>query len=327
MEKLKHHPAVSEKIGVLLVNLGSPDAPTASAVRRYLAQFLADPRVIDLPRVLWLPILYGLILPFRSSRTAKLYQAIWSKEGAPLVSTCSKIAGNLGKMMPNASIRVAMCYGQPSIVTTLQAFSNEGVKKVTILPLYPQYSSTTTAAVFDQVTAYYAKQFYIPSLRFIHEYASHELYISALANALLAHWKKQGRGERLLISFHGIPDRYFDKGDPYYCFCHKTARLVTEKLGLHTHEWEMVFQSRFGKAPWLQPYCDQVLLKLAKEGVTHVDVICPGFSADCLETLEEIEVQYTELFKKAGGERLSYCHALNDSEGHLVLLKALIEGQ
>jgi ferrochelatase len=311
-----------EKLGILMVNLGSPDAPTPSAVRRYLAEFLWDPRVVEFPRLPWWLILHGIILRLRPRRSARAYKKVWSMEGSPLIATSKLQAQAIEKKIQerfrgNVLVDLAMRYGNPSIKSGLEALRLAGARRLLILPLYPQYSATTTASVFDEVTNVLQSWRWLPDLRFINHYHDHPKYISALANSIRRHWAEHKRGQKLLFSFHGIPQRYFDQGDPYFCHCQKTARLVAEELELEHSEWQVVFQSRFGREPWLQPYCDKTLEQLPDNGVHSVDIICPGFSADCLETLEEINMENREIFLHAGGEEYSYIPALNASAEHI----------
>ncbi len=315
--------------GVLLVNLGTPARPTTLAVAHYLREFLSDSRVIDVNPVLWWFILNGIIVPLRSSRVARNYRKIWLSEGSPLLVNSLRQKEKLQALINQQGgkspiIELGMTYGQPSIESGLQKFREQGIRKILVFPLFPQYSATTTAAVFDAVSREVAKWSWIPELRFVNHYADEPLYIEALVNSIQKHWAEHQRGDILLISFHGLPQRYFQKGDPYYCFCHKTARLIAEKLGLSDEQWRLVFQSRFGREPWLQPYCDQTLRELPQEGKRNVDIICPGFSADCLETLEEIKITNREIFTKAGGENYEYIPALNDQELHIQALMELI---
>ncbi|UCB55267.1 MAG: ferrochelatase [Thiotrichales bacterium] len=311
-----------EKLGILLVNLGSPDAPTPSAVRRYLAEFLWDPRVVEVPRLLWWLILHGVILRIRPRRSAKAYKKVWSLEGSPLIATSKLQAQAIEKKIQdrfrgNVVVDLAMRYGKPSIRSGLEALRMAGARRMLILPLYPQYSATTTASVFDEVTSVLQTWRWLPDLRIINHYHDHPKYIAALANSIRQHWSEHKRAQKLLFSFHGIPQRYFDQGDPYFCHCQKTARLVAEELELKDGEWQVVFQSRFGREPWLQPYCDKTLEQLPEDGVRTVEVICPGFSADCLETLEEIDMENRDIFLKAGGYEFSYIPALNASADHI----------
>ncbi|MGH8455053.1 MAG: ferrochelatase, partial [Nevskiales bacterium] len=287
-----HFPAA----GILLVNLGTPAAPTASAIRRFLREFLHDRRVIELTRWIWWPILYFFILPFRPLRLVPAYQSIWTAEGSPLLVITRRQASALEQALQadGATVKVeaAMRYGQPSIAEGLRALRAAGVKRVLVLPMYPQYSATTSAAVFDAVAGVLRRERWLPELRFVMDYHDDSGYIAALADSVRRHWAAHGRGDRLLLSFHGIPEKYSRSGDPYHGQCHITARRLVEALQLKPAEWTLGFQSRIGKAPWLRPYTDYQIEDLAEAGVKKLDVIAPGFSADCLETLEEIELRY-----------------------------------
>lgn len=311
-----------QKLGILLVNLGSPDAPTPSAVRRYLAQFLADPRVIEANRFIWWFALHGVILRIRPPRAAKAYQKVWTENGSPLIHISKLQAAAIQKKLDtkfhgDVISELAMTYGNPSIKNSLETLRKKGAQRLLVLPLYPQYSATTTAAVFDQVTCALQSWRWLPEIRMINQYHDDSNYIDALANSIKKQWDENKRGELLLFSFHGIPLRYINNGDPYFCHCQKTARLVAEKLGLQTNEWKLVFQSRFGREPWLEPYCSVTLQELPKTGINNVDLICPGFSADCLETLEEIQMENKELFIEAGGKTFNYIPCLNDNDDHI----------
>ncbi|MDT8282846.1 MAG: ferrochelatase [Gammaproteobacteria bacterium] len=328
-EKCSHMHGAKEKLGILLVNLGSPDAPTASAVRRYLAQFLSDPRVIEANRFIWWLVLHGIILRIRPPRAAKAYQKVWTDNGSPLVHTSKLQTLAVQKKLEDrfrghVIADLAMTYGNPSIKSGLEGLRKAGARRLLILPLYPQYSATTTAAVFDQVTDVLKNWRWLPDLRMINQYHDHSKYIAALTSSIKKHWAKNPRGELLLFSFHGIPQRYIDSGDPYFCHCQKTARLVAEKLELAADEWKLVFQSRFGREPWLQPYCSITLQELPASGIKNVDIICPGFAADCLETLEEIQMENKHLFIEAGGENFQYIPCLNDSEEHIEALSEIL---
>jgi ferrochelatase len=321
-EKYSYQHGAQEKLGILLVNLGSPDAPTPSAVRRYLAQFLSDPRVIEANRLIWWLVLHGVILRIRPQRAAKAYSKVWTDSGSPLIHftrlQTRAIQKNLEDRFRGSVIAdMAMTYGNPSIKNGLEGLRKAGARRLLILPLYPQYSATTTAAVFDQVTDVLKGWRWLPDLRMINQYHDHPKYIEALANSIKKQWRDNKRADLLLFSFHGIPQRYVDSGDPYFCHCHKTARLVAENLELKADEWKLVFQSRFGREPWLEPYCSVTLQELPATGVKSVDVICPGFSADCLETLEEIKMENKDLFIEAGGEHFNYISCLNDNSDHI----------
>jgi ferrochelatase len=314
---------------VLLCNLGTPEAPTAPALRRYLAQFLADPRVVEIPKLVWALILHGIILRTRPAKSAAKYASIWTPEGSPLKVWTERQAkllqGMLGERGQRVRVAYAMRYGEPAIAATLEALKREGVRRVLVLPAYPQYSGATTASVIDDVARWALKTRHVPELRFINRYHDDPGYIAALAASVREHWQREGRGERLVMSFHGMPERTLHLGDPYHCECLKTGRLLAEALGLKDGEWLISFQSRFGKAKWLSPYTEPSLVKLAKGGVKSVDVICPGFSADCLETLEEIGIEARDAFLRAGGERFAYIRCLNDHPAGMRALTQLAE--
>ena len=315
--------------GILITNLGTPDNPTTSAVRKYLAEFLSDSRVIELPKFLWWFILHGIILRIRPSQSAKAYKKIWTENGSPLLSISSKQAEGLKKILAKKiqgpiRIELAMRYGNPSIKSGLKKFQMANSKRILVLPLYPQYSSATTGSTFDVVVDELKKWRWLPEIRMVNHYHDHPGYIDILANSIMNYWKDNKKPQKLLFSFHGLPKHYFLAGDPYHCECHKTARLVAEKLKLNEEEWSVTFQSRFGPKEWLQPYTDTTLISLANNGIKSVNIICPGFSADCLETLEEINIQNRDFFIDAGGESFDYIPALNEHPGHLELLCNII---
>lgn len=316
------------KTGVLLVNLGTPSAPTAAAVKTFLAQFLHDHRVVDVPRALWCPLLHGIILPFRSPKVAKLYQSIWWEEGSPLMVVSKRQQAALSKALQAEGIDIpvalGMSYGEPSMASGWQQLKAAGVDRVIVLPLYPQYSVSTTASVFDAWARLMKQERLVPALRFVHDYHDFGGYIQALAVSVREHWETHGRGDLLLLSYHGIPKRYEDEGDPYGRQCHRTSELLAAELGLERHQWRTTFQSRFGREEWLQPYTDETMKALPGEGIRRLDVICPAFSADCLETLEEIAEQNRELFLEAGGESYQYIPALNDNPAHIRMLVDLV---
>ena len=316
-----------ERTAVLLVNLGTPDAPTAPALRRYLAQFLGDPRVVEIPRALWLPILHGVILRVRPRRSAAKYASIWTEEGSPLAVWTARqavmLAGYLGERGHPVAVRHAMRYGNPSVASQLDALREAGATRVLVLPLYPQYSAATTASAFDAVYAWAGRARRVPELRFVNQYHDDPGYIRALARRLEDHWMAHGRPDRLVLSFHGVPERTLRLGDPYHCQCQKTARLLVERLSLRPEQVAVTFQSRFGKAKWLEPYTEPTLVALARAGVKRVDVACPGFTSDCLETLEEIAQEARDAFLHAGGGEFHYVTCLNDRPDWIAALAEL----
>ena len=320
-------PKGTSTTAVLLCNLGTPDAPTAPALRRYLAEFLSDARVVEIPRLLWLLILHGIILRIRPKKSAEKYASIWMPEGSPLKVWTEKQAvmlrGYLGVRGHTVEVRYAMRYGNPSIASQLDQLKADGVTRVLIMPAYPQYSATTTASVFDAVYAWAGKVRHLPEFRFVNHYHDAPGYIHALAERVKDHWRKNGKAECLVMSFHGVPERTLMLGDPYHCECHKTARLLAEALGLDKTQYKLTFQSRFGKAKWLEPYTEPTLIAMASAGIKSVDVMCPGFTGDCLETLEEINMEARHEFLEAGGETFHYIDCLNDSPTWLAALAEL----
>jgi len=311
---------------VLLVNLGTPDAPTALALRRYLREFLSDPRVVEIPRVVWWPILHGLILPLRPAKSAAKYKSIWTPEGSPLAVWTEKqaklLAGHLGERGHAVPVRHAMRYGTPSIAGQLSALKAAGATRILVLPLYPQYAGATTASTIDAVGDWARRTRHVPELRFVNQYHDDPGYIDALAHSVLAHWQAHGRAP-LLASFHGVPARSVALGDPYEAQCRETARLLGQRLGLRDSELIVGFQSRFGRARWLEPYTEPTLRRLAAAGTSRVDVICPGFAADCLETLEEIAQEGRDAFLGAGGREFHFIACLNDRPRWIAALGAL----
>ena len=310
---------------VLLLNLGTPAAPTPTAVRRYLAEFLSDRHVIDYPRWLWLPLLYGVILRVRPARSARAYASIWTPQGSPLLVNSQALARKLSVAAAGFRVELAMTYGEPSIAAAVERMLAAGVKRLLLLPLYPQFSVTSTAAALDRVSAELRRAEAPPAVHGIRDYHAAPEYIDALATSVESHWREHGRGERLLLSFHGIPQRYADAGDPYAEQCRATAALLRERMGLAQGELVVAFQSRVGRERWLEPYTENVLAELAGSGIRHLQVLCPGFSVDCLETLEEIAMRGRDRFLAAGGQRFDYIPALNDGDAHVALLRALIE--
>lgn len=320
----------SESTGILLVNLGTPEEPTPQAVRRFLKQFLSDPRVVEYPRWLWWLILNGIILRIRPARSAAAYRKIWTDDGSPLMLFSKSVVGGVQKELDtrlsgSASVELAMSYGEPSIDAAIDRLLAKGARRLLVLPMYPQYSGTTTASVIDAVARKFNRLRWIPEARFINQYHDEPGYIGALAASIREYWDKNGRGAKLMFSFHGVPRQALLNGDPYHCQCQKTARLLAETLELGDDQWLLSFQSRVGREEWLSPYTDETVAKLGEQGVGRLDVVCPGFSTDCLETLEEIAMQNTELFVASGGESLHYIPALNAREDHVRFLADLIE--
>jgi protoporphyrin/coproporphyrin ferrochelatase len=317
------------RCAVLLVNLGTPDAATPAALRRYLAEFLSDPRVVEIPRLLWWPILHGIILRTRPAKSAAKYAGVWLPEGSPLAVWTARQAGALADTLRErghtVDVRWTMRYGRPSVGSMLDALRADGATRILVLPLYPQYAAATTASVTDAVMQWAASARRLPELRFVNEYHDDAGYIGALAASVTEHWRTRGRGQRLLLSFHGLPQRSLVLGDPYHCQCQKTARLLAERLALAPADVLVTFQSRFGKAKWLEPYTEPTLRRLAAEGVKRIDVMCPGFVADCLETLEEINQEARAAFLGAGGESFEYIACLNDQRAWIDSLATLAE--
>jgi len=314
-----------KKIGILITNTGTPDESSVQATRRYLREFLSDQRIVQLPRFIWLPILYGLILPFRAKKSAKLYQLIAQKSGLPLRTNMLKIAEKVEQQLNQQgqyryTVKVGMNYGNPSIQSALKELEQSDIDTLITLPLFPQYSNTTTAATHDRVVNSLQKWQHLPHHHFIRDYADHPHYIAALCNRLKQFWQTHGKGQHLLISFHGIPKRYIDKGDPYATHCQKTAKALANTLSLQSDEWTLCYQSQFGYDKWLQPATQTVIQSLAQTGLKTIDVICPGFSVDCLETLEEIAIRYEKEFVGRGGEQLRYCAALNDQIDYITAI-------
>jgi len=312
--------------GVLLANLGTPDAPERKPVARFLREFLSDPRVVDLPRYLWLPLLNLVIIPFRSGQSAKAYREIWWPEGSPLLVLTQRLAEKLDAALPgDVPVEIGMRYGKPSIRKGLEQLRDAGVQELVVVPLYPQFSHTTTSSIYDAVDQALETMDWKPEQRRIMDYHVDEAWVGAIANSITRYRVEKGSAEKLLFSLHGIPQRYVRQGDPYQAQCEASVAAVAQRLGLKPDEWMLTFQSRVGREPWLQPYTDISLEELAKDGVRHVQVLCPGFAVDCLETLEEIAMQNAELFEEAGGEKLEYIPALNDSEDHVRIMQRLVE--
>lgn len=313
----------NKKQGVLLVNLGTPDEPTAPAIKRFLSEFLHDHRVVSLSRWLWCPILHGVILPIRAPKVAKLYESVWMDEGSPLMVYSKRQVEKL-RVQTNLPVELGMTYGSPSLKNGIEALMAQGVGDIIVLPLYPQYSGTTTAAVSDGLTKAFKQMPVIPSYRLIRDYYQHPLYIKALAQQVRQQWEKSGRGDYLLCSYHGIPKRLADQGDIYPQHCEETTRLLAQELELSEDKIGMTYQSRFGREEWLTPYTDKTLEMLPAKGIKKLDIMAPAFSVDCLETLEEISEQCKEIFVEAGGSEFNYIECLNDADDHIEMMADLV---
>lgn len=320
----------AERIGILLVNSGTPASPEPGDVRKFLAGLLGDPRVVELPRALWLPILYAFILPVRPYKSAPKYRKIWSQYGSPLLTLSQRLRTELigtlaQRMLAPLSIELAMMYGgEPTVPQALTRLRESGAQRILVVPLFPQYCGATTGAAYDQVNRELRRWRWLPELRFVAEYHDYPGYIEALRASVSQHWETKGRTQHLLMSFHGIPERYFHKGDPYFCKCQKTARLLADELMLKDNEWSVSFQSRFGYDGWLKPYTATVMEEMPARGTRQVTVVCPGFAVDCLETLEEIDMENRDRFLAAGGEQFQYVPALNARAEHARFLADLI---
>ncbi len=323
------HEGISPVQGVLVCNLGTPDAPRSGELRRYLKEFLSDPRVVEFPRLLWWLILHLIILTIRPARSARLYKSIWSEEGSPLLAHSNKQAAGIRKLLEikmrkPIPVALGMRYGSPSIKSAIDELTAQNVRSIVVLPLYPQYCGATTGSTFDAIAAQMMRTRWVPELHFIGGYHSSADYIDALATSIKTHLDIHGPPDKFLFSYHGTPYKYLAKGDPYHCLCHQTTRLVREHMGLSEDIVITTFQSRFGREPWLEPYTDKTLEKMPAQGIKSVAVICPGFASDCLETLEEIEVEARELFIEAGGQEFHYIPALNSQPAHLDALTKII---
>ena len=318
-----------EKIGVLITNLGTPDAPNRKELKVYLNQFLSDPRVIELPKILWQILLKLVILQVRPSKSAEAYKQIWTDNGSPLLDIAnrqlSKIQSSFSSKSQNIVFEVGMRYGNPSIPNALLKLQNKQVRRLLVLPMYPQYCAATTGSTFDEVTNVLQKWRWIPEMRFINQYFEEKNYIEALSNSINTFWKNNQKPQKIIFSYHGIPKRYLTNGDPYHCFCLKTTRLVKERMGLSDDEIMTTFQSRFGREEWLKPYTSETLKELPKQGIKNIHIISPGFSSDCLETLEELEEENKEYFMESGGESYNYIPCLNDNEDHIEVFVNLIK--
>ena len=317
-----------EKIGVLITNLGTPDAPNKKELKVYLNQFLSDPRVIELPKILWQIILKLVILQIRPSKSAEAYKQIWTDKGSPLLDIANrqlnKIQSSFSSKNENIVFEVGMRYGNPSIPDALLKLQKKQVRRLLVLPMYPQYCAATTGSTFDEVTNVLQKWRWIPEMRFINQYFEEKNYIEALSNSIKSFWKKTSKPQKIIFSYHGIPKRYLTNGDPYHCFCLKTTRLVKEYMGLSDDEIMTTFQSRFGREEWLKPYTSETLKELPKQGIKNIHIISPGFSSDCLETLEELEEENKEYFMESGGENYHYIPCLNDHDDHIDVFVNLI---
>lgn len=317
--------------GILLTNLGTPDHPTSHSVRVFLREFLSDPRVVEIPRAVWMIILYLFILPLRPSRSAKLFQQVWTEDGSPLMDITRRQAVALQDKIDEhygegrVIVEMGMRYGNPSIKCALDKLAAANARNITVLPLYPQYSAVTTGSTFDAVADVLSKYRWVPQLQFINDYHQHPAYLDALSKSVAKHIEEKGMPDKIVMSYHGVPERYLHQGDPYYCFCMQTTRLVREQLGLAEESVITTFQSRFGKATWLQPYTDKTLEKLPDENIKSIAVICPGFSADCLETIEEIGVENRDIFMAAGGVDFHYIDCLNDQPDHIEMMLELLK--
>ena len=315
---------MSQKSAVILVNLGTPDAPTPKAVRRYLKQFLWDDRVIKRNPIWWL-VLNGIVLTLRPKRVAKLYESIWEGD-SPIRTIGFGQQKKLQILLGNEThVELAMTYGNPGFKHALEKLNMQGFENIIVLPLYPQYSATTTAAIYDQVADFIKTQRNLPAIHLIKDYHQNDLYIDALTEKIETFWQLNGRSEKLLFSFHGIPKAYVEKGDPYRAQVEKSVKLMVKKLNLQENEYQLCFQSRFGPTEWLQPYTDKTLEAWAKDGIRSVDVVCPAFSCDCLETLEEIAEENKEIFMENGGEQYRYIPALNDDDKHIHMMAELVK--
>ncbi|MGJ8679824.1 ferrochelatase [Paraglaciecola sp.] len=320
----------ADKVGVLITNLGTPDAPKKKQLKVYLREFLSDPRVVEVPRFIWWLILNLVILNIRPKRSAKAYSTVWTERGSPLMfhtqDQCASLRQRLQKVYgENIVVDFAMRYGSPSVDSVISDMLEKGVRKLIVLPLYPQYCASTTASTFDAVAASLNRKRWMPELQFINHYHDHPDYIQAVSDKIRAHWEQNGRADKLIFSYHGIPKRYLLNGDPYHCECHKTSRLVAENLGIDKEQFFTSFQSRFGREEWLKPYTDHSLKQFAVEGVKSVQVVCPGFSADCLETIEEIGIENRDYFLNAGGESYQYIEALNADDNHIDALAVILK--
>lgn len=313
------------KTGVLLVNLGTPDRPICPGLRKYLAEFLMDPRVIELPSFFRALLVKGIIINVRSHKSAATYREIWTEKGSPLLLNSTNLAEKTATLLgDDYQVEIAMRYGQPSVKDKIASLHDKGVRKIVVVPLYPQYSGATNGSTFDAVAKALTKQRWVPNIKFVSDYYQKGNYIKAIGDSISEHWTVNGRKQKLVMTFHGIPKKYIVRGDPYESQCKESAKQIADYLGLNKDQWILVFQSRFGAEEWLQPYCDQTLKELPAQGIKSVDIICPGFSADCLETLEEIDQENREYFLEAGGEEYAYIPCLNDADAHAELMAEIV---
>ena len=321
-----------DRIGVLVVNLGTPDSPSYFAVQRYLREFLGDRRVIDTPRVVWLPLLYGVVLPFRPFRTLRNYRKVWMQDGSPLAVYSQRLTAKLGALLGarlggDVRVALAMTYGNPSIAKAVKALAEQNVKRLLVLPLYPQYCSSTTGSVFDRLSAVLQRWRWLPETRFVNDYHVDPGYIEALAASIESHWAEAGERSHLMLSYHGIPAVYVKEGDPYQAQADATTRALVARLGLDPSDWSHCYQSRFGSVVWLQPYTEDTLKELVKRGLRKLTIVSPSFAVDCLETLEEVAMEYRDKFLELGGEKLTLVPALNASDRHVEVLAAIVQRQ
>lgn len=319
-----------DRIGVLLVNLGTPDSPSYFAVQRYLREFLGDRRVIDTSRLVWLPLLYGVVLPFRPIKTVRKYRKIWMNGGSPLALYSQRLTDKVGTLLQSdmgdqVRVELAMTYGNPSISSAIRSLAECNVRKLLILPLYPQYCSSTTGSVFDRVTRVLQRWRWLPETRFVNDYHDDAGYIDALTARIQQHWSEAGERSHLLFSYHGIPAVYVAQGDPYQVQAERTTELMVARLGLTPQEYSHCYQSRFGSVVWLQPYTEDTLVALSRQGLRKVTVVSPSFAVDCLETLEEVAIEYRDKFLALGGEQLSLVPSLNDDDRHAEVLSAIVK--
>ena len=335
---MAHYRAVAQpsstqpRIGVLLVNLGTPDSPSYFAVQRYLRQFLSDRRVINTSRFIWLPLLYGVILPFRPLKTVRNYRKIWMRGGSPLAVYSKRLTDKVGAVLQSrigddVRVALAMTYGNPSIAGAIKALAEQNVKKLLVLPLYPQYCSSTTGSVFDRASKVMHRWRWLPETRFVNDYHNDTGYIDALAASIRNHWEQVGERSHLLFSYHGIPAVYVKEGDPYQAQAEATTRMVVSRLGLAEEDYSHCYQSRFGSVVWLQPYTEDTLEKLAKRGLRKLTIVSPSFAVDCLETLQECAIEYRDKFLELGGEKLALVPALNDDDQHAEALAKIVQNQ